>query len=78
MMYTIDCVSTNLDLTFTLATGCGLIDRHFDRLLIIGDHDRPQGTELGVHLRVVHRPESMKLKRVDIPGSYSKSLKRWK
>ena len=45
-----------LDLGLLLA-GRGLTDRHFDRLLEVGDHDGPQGREVGVDLRVVHRPE---------------------
>ena len=46
----------------------GLIDRHLDRLLEVGDHDGPQGGVVGVDLRVVHRPEPVEHQVALVPG----------
>lgn len=46
-------VSTHLNLGFLLAR-CRLIDGHLNGLLVVGDHDGAQGTELGVQLLVIH------------------------
>ena len=51
-----------------LLSGRGLIDRHLDRLLEVGDHDGPQGRVVGVDLRVVHRPEPVEHQVALVPG----------
>lgn len=64
-------VSTHLDLGFLLAR-CRLIDGHFNGLLIVGDHDGAQGTELGVQLFVIHGPEAVEEQVLLVPAQVTR------
>ena len=55
-----------LNLTLSLAIR-GLVDGHFHCLVIISHHNGAKRTVLGVHLRVIHRPEAVELQHLHIP-----------
>ena len=46
----------------------GLVDGHLNGLLVVGHYDRSQRRIVGVHLRVVHRPEAVEEERLLVPG----------
>ena len=57
-----------LDLRFLLPWSW-LIDGHLDSLLIVGHDHGPQGRVVGVHLRVIHRPEPVEQEVPLVPCS---------
>ena len=68
VLYPRPAVVVDVLLYLTAATPrCRFVDRHFDRLLVVGDDDRSERRVLRVHRFVVHRPEPMKHQRTLVP-----------
>lgn len=44
-----------------------LVDGHLDGFFVIGHHDGTKRAVLRVHLRVIHRPETMELQVIQVP-----------
>lgn len=59
-------MSIYLNLGFFLAH-CRLVYGHFYGLFVVGDHNGTEGTELRVHLFIIHRPEPMEQKVLLVP-----------
>lgn len=65
--------SAHLNLGFLLAE-CWLVDRHLNGLFVVGDHNGAQGTELGVQLLVIHRPEAVEEQVLLVPAQATKGM----
>ena len=62
-------VNVLLDLTLPLPRRW-FVDWHLDRLLPVGHDDGTEGGVLSVHLRIIHRPETVKQKVLLVPVKY--------